>query len=53
MCLIDVDIKGVFDEVSYGLLMKALDKHVEERWLQAPIETESKELVYRKGKGTL
>ena len=58
--VIDMDIKGFFDEVSHELLMKALEKHVEEgwvkmyikRWLEAPIETESKELIYRTGKGT-
>jgi len=58
--VIDMDIKGFFDEVSHELLMKALSKHVSEnwvliyikRWLESPIETESKELVYRKGKGT-
>jgi len=58
--VIDMDIKGFFDEVSHELLMKALERHVEERWvkmyikrwLEAPIETETKELVYRTGKGT-
>lgn len=58
--VIDMDIKGFFDEVSHELLMKALEKHVEERWvkmyirrwLEAPIETEAKETIYRTGKGT-
>ena len=58
--VIDMDIKGFFDEVSHELLMKALTKHVSEkwvlmyitRWLESPIETESKEKIYRKGKGT-
>ena len=58
--VIDMDIKGFFDEVSHELLMKALERHVEEswvkmyikRWLEAPIETETKELKYRTGKGT-
>ena len=58
--VIDMDIKGFFDEVSHELLMKALIKHVSEkwvlmyitRWLKSPIETESKEKVYRAGKGT-
>jgi len=58
--VIDMDIKGFFDEVSHELLMKALKRHVPEkwvlmyikRWLEAPIETESKELEYRKGQGT-
>ena len=58
--VIDMDIKGFFDEVSHELLVKALKKHVSEswvmmyieRWLESPIKTESKELVYREGKGT-
>ena len=58
--VIDMDIKGFFDEVSHELLMKALRRHVSEkwvlmyikRWLESPIETESKEKVYREGKGT-
>ena len=58
--VIDMDIKGFFDEVSHELLMKALRRHVSEnwvlmyikRWLESPIETKSKELVNREGKGT-
>lgn len=58
--VIDMDIKGFFDEVSHELLVKALKRHVTEkwvlmyieRWLASPIETESKELVYRQGQGT-
>jgi len=58
--VIDMDIKGFFDEVSHELLMKALERHVTEkwakmyieRWIEAPIELESKEKVYRSGKGT-
>jgi len=58
--VIDMDIKGFFDEVSHELLLKALRKHVSEkwvlmyivRWLESPIETESKEKIYRDGKGT-
>ena len=58
--VIDMDIKGFFDEVSHELLMKALERHVDarwvkmyiKRWLEAPIESESKELIYRTGKGT-
>jgi group II intron reverse transcriptase/maturase len=58
--VVDMDIKGFFDEVSHELLMKALIKHVPEnwvlmyikRWLESPKETTSKELVYREGKGT-
>ncbi len=58
--VVDMDIKGFFDEVSHELLMKALDKLVDEkwvkmyiqRWLEAPVQTESNGLVYREGKGT-
>ena len=58
--VVDMDIKGFFDEVSHELLMKALARHVPEdwvlmyikRWLESPVETESKELVYREGQGT-
>ena len=58
--VIDMDIKGFFDEVSHELLAKALHKHVSEkwvlmyieRWLESPIKIESNELVYRQGKGT-
>jgi len=58
--VIDMDIKGFFDEVSHELLVKALKRHVSEkwvlmyieRWLESPIETESKKLIYRQGQGT-
>lgn len=58
--VIDMDIKGFFDEVSHELLMQALERHVEEkwvkmyikRWLEAPIETSTKEVICRNGKGT-
>lgn len=43
--VIDLDIKGFFDELDHGLLHKALEKHNEEkwvtiyvdRWLKAPV----------------
>jgi RNA-directed DNA polymerase len=58
--VIDMDIKGFFDEVSHELLMKAIDKHVPEnwvkmyttRWLEAPVQIKNGELNYRDGKGT-
>ena len=58
--VIDMDIKGFFDEVSHDLLMKALDKLVPEnwvkmyivRWLESPVLKENGELIYRSGKGT-
>lgn len=45
--VVDMDISKFFDKMSHELLMKALDRHVEERWvkmyiqrwLEAPVET--------------
>ena len=57
--VIDMDIKSFFDEVNHELLMKAVEKHVSEkwvqlyirRWLQTPIQTKEG-LVYKQGQGT-
>lgn len=57
--VIDMDIKAFFDEVNHDLLMKAVEKHVSEkwvqmyirRWLQTPIQT-SEGLVHKQGQGT-
>lgn len=57
---IDMDITGFFDNMSHKLLMKAVDKHVEEkwakmyikRWLEAPIEDKDGNRRYRDGTGT-
>jgi RNA-directed DNA polymerase len=57
--IIDMDIQSFFDEVNHDLLMKAVEKHVPEkwvqmyirRWLQTPIQTEES-LVHKHGKGT-
>jgi RNA-directed DNA polymerase len=57
---IDMDITGFFDNMSHELLMKAVSKHVEEkwakmyimRWLEAPIEDKDGNKRYRNGKGT-
>lgn len=57
---IDLDIKSFFDEVSHDLLMKALRKHVSEKWvldlinkwLNAPIEEKDGKYRYRIGQGT-
>lgn len=46
--VLDVDIKGFFDNIDHGLLMKAVRKHTQckwvllyiERWLQAPVQHE-------------
>jgi len=58
--VIDFDIKGFFDNIDHGKLLKALEKHVEEkwcimyikRWLQMPVQTKSGELIQKQGKGT-
>jgi RNA-directed DNA polymerase len=57
--LIDMDIKSFFDEVAHELLLKALEKHVQEkwvllyikRWLQTPVQTKNG-LIAKQGKGT-
>ncbi len=57
--VIDMDIKSFFDEINHELLMKAIDKHVPEkwvkmyirRWLEAPVQTKDG-LVYRDGQGS-
>jgi len=44
--VIDLDIKGFFDNIDHRLLLKAIDKHVDEkwirmylvRWLEAPVQ---------------
>lgn len=53
--VIEFDIKGAFDNLDHDLLMKALRKHTEEkwvllyveRWLQAPTASASGELIPR------
>ena len=58
--VIDLDIKGFFDNIDHGKLMLALEKHVREnwclfyikRWLNAPVQKKSGELVQKRGKGT-
>lgn len=58
--VIDLDIKGFFDNISHEKLLLALKKHVSEkwcimyikRWLQMPVQTKAGELFYRQGKGT-
>lgn len=49
MWVVDLDIKGFFDNINHKLLLKALDKHNDrawvrlyvERWLTAPVEHRS------------
>jgi group II intron reverse transcriptase/maturase len=58
--VIDLDIKGFFDNIDHTKLMLAIEKHVPEkwcimyilRWLQMPVLTKSGELIQKQGKGT-
>jgi len=58
--VIDLDIKGFFDNIDHAKLMLAVDKHVPEnwvriyiqRWLEMPVLTKSGELIQKQGKGT-
>ena len=58
--VIDLDIKGFFDNIDHEKLMLAVNKHVPEnwirlyikRWLKAPKLTKSGELITNQGKGT-
>ena len=57
--VLDLDIKGFFDNLDHGLLMRAVRKHADckwvllyiERWLKAPVQLEDGSLVHR-DKGT-
>ena len=58
--VIDLDIKGFFDNIDHSKLMLAIEKHVPEewvkryiaRWLACPIMTKSGSLITKQGKGT-
>ena len=58
--VIDLDIKGFFDNIDHDRLMLAVQKHVPEkwcllyiqRWLTMPVQTQSGELIHKQGKGT-
>ncbi len=58
--VIDLDIKGFFDNIDHQKLMLAVGKHVSEkwcllyiqRWLEMPVLTKSGELVQKQGHGT-
>lgn len=58
--VIDLDIKGFFDNINHDKLMLAVEKHIPEhwvklyiaRWLASPVLTQSGELIENKGKGT-
>ena len=57
--VLDLDIKGFFDNIDHELMMRAVRKHTDckwlllyiERWLQAPIQSKDGELTHRE-KGT-
>jgi RNA-directed DNA polymerase len=58
--VIDLDIKGFFDNIPHDKLMLAVEKHVPEnwvrmyikRWLSSPVLTKSGGLIEKQGKGT-
>jgi RNA-directed DNA polymerase len=58
--VIDLDIKGFFDNIDHDKLMLAVTKHVPEmwvkryikRWLEASVFTTSGDLIQKQGKGT-
>jgi len=58
--VIDLDIKGFFDNINHAKLMKAVRKHVPEnwacmyiqRWLNMPVMLKTGELRIKEGKGT-
>jgi len=58
--VIDMDIKGFFDNISHDLILKALDKVVSEkwvkmyckRWLEMPVQKSDGTIVSKEGRGT-
>ena len=58
--VIDMDIKGFFDNIDHELILKALDKVVEEkwvkmyckRWLEMPVQKLDGTIVAKEGRGT-
>jgi group II intron reverse transcriptase/maturase len=54
--VLEFDIKGLFDNIPHGLLLKAVDKHTDhpwirlyiERWLTAPMKRANGEIIERK-----
>lgn len=58
--VIDLDIKGFFDNIDHGKLMLAVEKFVTEkwvllyirRWLNMPVQKKAGDLVEKQGKGT-
>ena len=58
--VVDMDIKSFFNEVDHELMMKALERHVEEnwvkvyikRWLESPSINREGKLTQKEGRGT-
>lgn len=58
--VIDLDIKGFFDNIDHEKLLLAVGRHVEEkwvmmyikRWLTAPVQNKEGVLIAKQGKGT-
>ncbi len=58
--VIDLDIKGFFDNISHQKLMLAVAQHIPEnwiklyiqRWLVCPVATKSGNIIQKEGKGT-
>jgi RNA-directed DNA polymerase len=58
--VIDLDIKGFFDNIDHELMLKALTRHADQkwvlmyvrRWLETPIEKANGEVIRKEGKGT-
>lgn len=58
--VIDLDIKGFFDNIDHELLMKAVAYHTDKkyillyckRWLEAPVQLRNGTLKHNEGKGT-
>src|SRR5690554_3088824 len=58
--VIDLDIKGFFDNIDHAKLMLSVNKHVLEkwavlyieRWLEADVLTKSGQFIQKQGKGT-
>ncbi|WP_249356645.1 reverse transcriptase domain-containing protein [Maribacter sp. ACAM166] len=58
--VIDLDIKGFFDNIDHDKLMLAVERHVPERWvrlyigrwLACPVMTKTGKLLVKQGKGT-
>jgi retron-type reverse transcriptase len=56
-----MDIKSFFDEVNHELLMKAVERHVQEqwvkmyirRWLESPAQEADGTLIQKEGQGSM